>query len=90
MLLQLLYGRAFWGPPDCLQGRPAGRTMFTPCPFLRLFIDRWLGAGPGIFSGRLTEDQRQLMAGSPDIPAPAGKYVLAGAVTPDYLLRGLH
>ncbi|GAB4818455.1 hypothetical protein N2152v2_005501 [Parachlorella kessleri] len=34
--------------------------------------------GPGIFSGRLTEEQRQLMAGSQDVPPPQGKYVLPG------------
>ena len=48
--------------------------------------------GPGIFSGRLSEEQRQLMAGNQDVPPPQGKYVLpggGGAVTAQRLLQGV-
>eukprot|EP00887_Chlorella_sp_A99_P007146 scaffold2.g7146.t1 len=45
--------------------------------------------GPGIFAGRLTERQRQLMQQSPEVPPPAGRFAMLGAqVTPDFVLRG--
>lgn len=45
--------------------------------------------GPGIFAGRLADDQRRLLETSPDVPPPAGRFVVPGSlVTPQSVLTG--
>lgn len=48
-------------------------------------------AGPNIFAGRLSDDQRQLMQSSPDVPPPAGLFggpPGGSLVTPQLVLTG--
>ncbi|PSC73633.1 ARM repeat-containing [Micractinium conductrix] len=42
--------------------------------------------GPGIFAGRLSEQQRHLLESSPDVPPPGGRF--AAPVTPNLVLTG--
>ncbi|KAL4425118.1 hypothetical protein ABPG77_008223 [Micractinium sp. CCAP 211/92] len=45
--------------------------------------------GPGIFAGRLSDEQRRLMESSPDVPPPAGRFAVPGShVTPQFVLTG--
>lgn len=66
----------------CLTPSPSTLTPPLPLPLAR-------PAGPGIFSGRLSDDQRRLLESSPDVPPPGGRFAPPGGiVTPQLVLTG--